>query len=87
MSDPRSPQIVASFAHEMPAGILANELQSHGIEARVVGATLAGLAAEAPAEVSVVVPAEQFAAAQVIVREFEGGDVDWSQVDVGEPLN
>lgn len=85
MPDPKAPVTLASFAHEIEASALVNELKANGIDARATGETIAGFRAEAPATVSIVVPMEQLDGAQRIMERLQEAprDVDWSNVDVG----
>lgn len=51
------------------------------------GGYTAGFRAEAPGYVNVLVRQQDLVAAQRVLAELQqhGGDVDWSQVDVGDP--
>ena len=83
--DPNAPAKLATFTHELAAAALANELKRHGIDAKLRGENVAGFRAETPAEVEVVVPANQLEEAKAILAKTEAaGEVDWSQVDTGD---
>lgn len=84
-----SPKVLASFAHELEAGVIVNELRSRGIRAQTSGETLAGFRAEVPGDVNVLVPEEQLELARRHLEELHSttrSDVNWSLVDVGDPV-
>ena len=89
MSDLKAPMVLTKFPHEIEATALINVLRQRGIDAHATGAAISGFRAEAPADVSVVVRAEQLEQAQRIMAEVreEPSGVDWSQVDVGDPTD
>jgi len=71
----------------MEAGIIVGALEEAGIKATMTGTYTSGFRAEAPGWVQILVSEEDLAAANEILEEVRSGDdqVDWSQVDVGEP--
>ena len=77
---------VTSVRTEYEAGIIVGGLSSRGIPATMSGVYTANFRAEAPGWVEVLVAEQDLAQAQAILEEVrtEHGDVDWSQVDVGE---
>jgi hypothetical protein len=79
--------LVTSAPTEMEAGIIVSALQENGIKATMAGQTTAGFRAEAPGWVQVLVAEEDLARAQAVLEELrrESNDIDWSQVDVGQP--
>jgi hypothetical protein len=62
-------------------------LEERGIRAEAVGGAVAGFRAEAPGDVAILVRAENLSDGKQILGELRGqlSDVDWSQIDVGEP--
>jgi hypothetical protein len=79
---------LTSTPQEMDAGIIVAALEENDIKATLSGAATAGFRAEAPGWVQVLVAEEDLPRAQRVldeVRRNQGDDVDWSQVDVGEP--
>lgn len=86
-SDPNAPTVLISFPSELEATAVVAALASSEIEATTTGSYTAGFLAEAPGQVSVVVRSSDLAAAQQVLDKAELGqsEVDWSQVDVGEP--
>ena len=62
-------------------------LAARDIKASTAGGYTAGFRAEAPADVSVIVRHKDLNHAKQALAEIEQdqNDVDWSQVDVGEP--
>ena len=85
--DPNNPEVLKSFADELAAAALVAELEAHGIEASTTGGFTAGFRAEAPGEVHVIVRHMDMKKAQQILARLQQphDDIDWSQVDVGEP--
>ena len=88
MADPNAPVVIASCRHELEAGMLVNELRQHGVYARSVGESVSGLRAEAPGEISILVAAAEETVARQIIAQLKNAsnDLDWSQVDVGNPI-
>lgn len=85
--DPDNPVVLTSVANEILAGTIVSALAECGIEASATGSYTSGFRAEAPGQVSVVVRQADLDRAKRALAEIEQsqGDVDWSQVDVGEP--
>jgi hypothetical protein len=79
--------LLTSAPNEMEAGIIVGALEQQGIKSTMTGVYTAGFRAEAPGWVQVLVAEDDLPAAQAILEEVRRGDedVDWSQVDVGEP--
>lgn len=75
---------------EPAASIVVATLAAAGIDAVLSGQFTSGFKAEAPGWVSVHVFEYDEARAREVLAELEdndGGDVDWSQVDVGRPID
>jgi hypothetical protein len=72
---------------EIEATHLAQTLQESGIQAVATGGSTAGFRAEAPGYVDVLIHEKDLPRAKKILEsmELESGEVDWSQVDVGQP--
>lgn len=87
VDDPHSPTVVASVPSDVEAGTLVSVLDSHGIEARATGGFTAGFRAEAPGTVQVIVRREDEPQARAVLAEIQQqkAQIDWSQVDVGDP--
>jgi hypothetical protein len=85
--DDGNPTRLISVRTELEAGIIVGALEQHDIKSTMTGVYTAGFRAEAPGWVQVLVAEYDLAAAQAILEEVRRGDedVDWSQVDVGEP--
>jgi hypothetical protein len=62
-------------------------LEEAGIKATMSGAATADFRVAVPGEVQILVAQEDLARAQEVIQEGQDDeeDVDWSQVDVGEP--
>ncbi len=88
--DPNAPVVVATALTDAEAGLIASTLRERGIEARVFDAVGSVLSIYGPAlnqPIQIVVrrcEADRAAAALRDVRE-ESIDIDWSQVDTGDP--
>jgi hypothetical protein len=73
---------------EMEAGLIVSALEENGIKATLSGENTAGFRTEAPGWVQVLVAEEDLPRAQRVLedsRRNHSDEVDWSQVDVGEP--
>jgi hypothetical protein len=87
---PQHPEHIAlltSAPSEMYAGIIVAALEENGIKATMSGEATAGMRAEAPGWVQILVANEDLARAQAVLQEVrhEGDEIDWSKVDVGKP--
>ncbi len=78
---------LTSTPTEMEASIIIAALEDDGIEATMTGNFTAGVLAEVMGWVEVLVPEEKLARAQEVMNEVKQhrSDIDWSQVDVGQP--
>ncbi|MEX2092677.1 MAG: DUF2007 domain-containing protein [Pirellulales bacterium] len=78
---------VYSTPNELEAGVIVAALEEAGIKSTMSGVYTAGFRAEAPGQVQILVAQEDLARAQEVIRlgEENKEDVDWSQVDVGQP--
>jgi hypothetical protein len=78
---------LTSVRNEMEAGIIIGALEQEGIQAAMSGVYTAGFRAEAPGWVEVLVAEDDLSRAQAILQQVrdDHSDVDWSNVDVGEP--
>jgi hypothetical protein len=79
--------VLISFPGELEAAAVVAALTEQDIHATTTGSFTAGFQAEAPGQVSVVVKSSDLEAARQVLDKFElgGAEIDWSQVDVGEP--
>ncbi len=79
--------LLTSAPTEMEAGIIVAALEDRGIKSTMSGVYTAGFRAEAPGWVQVLVAEDDLAAATAVLEEVRSGDddIDWSQVDVGQP--
>ena len=78
---------LTSVRNEMEAGIIVGALEQEGIKAVMSGVYTAGFRAEAPGWVEVLVAEDDLPQAQAVLEQVRGDntEVDWSNVDVGEP--
>lgn len=79
--------VAATAENELEAGVMVAALEEAGIKATMSGAATADFRVGIPSGVQVLVAQEDLARAQEVIREGEDDeeDVDWSQVDVGQP--
>jgi hypothetical protein len=78
---------LTSVRNEMEAGIIVGALDAEGIKSTMSGVYTSGFRAEAPGWVEVLVAEADMPRAQAILDQVRNDrtDIDWSQVDVGEP--
>ena len=86
-TDPHNPEVLTCVPTDIEAATIVTALAARGIEASTTGGYTAGFRAEAPGGVSVIVRHEDLNHAKQVLAEFDEhqADVDWSQVDVGDP--
>lgn len=84
---PEHLSVLTSFPTEAQAVIVVAALGEAGISATATGGFTAGFKAEAPGWVQVLVAEEDLPVAQNTLRQLqeEVAEIDWSQVQVGEP--
>ena len=87
--DPERLEVLIRVLSEAEATAIVTALAAVGIKAIANGGHIAGYRAEAPGELKVVVQQKNLAAARSELARLEGepAEIDWSQVDVGEPLD
>jgi hypothetical protein len=85
--DPHNPELLIAVPTPGEAGLLVDALQQHGIRAWFNAEPSVFYKVLPPFEVAVFVPREQIEQAHAALADIrrEEADVDWSQVDVGEP--
>ena len=78
---------LTSTPTEMEASIIIAALEDNGIEATMTGNFTAGVLAEVMGWVEILVPEDKLTRAQEVMNEVKQhrSDIDWSQVDVGQP--
>ena len=78
--------VLATFPDEALAEMLAEALESEGIEAMVEGGATGSFRAEAPGMVKVLIHSRDADNARAVFEEWEhqGEAIDWDQVDLGE---
>ena len=78
---------LASYPTEQQAAIVVSTLSEYGIEALTTGDFTAKFRAEAPGEVTIHVRRKDFEKAEQLLAKIrhELKQIDWDQVDVGEP--
>ncbi|HJQ81987.1 MAG TPA: DUF2007 domain-containing protein, partial [Lacipirellulaceae bacterium] len=79
--------LLESTPTEMEAGVIVAALEQGGIQATMTGTHTAGFRAEAPGWVKILVAEDDLQQARTVLRDVvqENMNVDWSQIDVGEP--
>ncbi len=78
---------LTSMPTEREAAIIVAVLEENGISSTMSGQFTAGFRAEAPGWVQILVAEQDRDRAQKLLDEIreQDEDIDWSQVDVGEP--
>jgi hypothetical protein len=78
---------LTSAPTEMEAAVIVAALAERNIRSTTSGEFTAGFRAEAPGWVQILVAEDDLARAREVLMELDDDDtdVDWSQVDVGEP--
>ncbi len=78
---------VATAPNEQEADVIVAALEEEGIKSSLSGAGANVFRLDLPGDVQILVAQEDEARAREIIREGEDDveEVDWSQVDVGEP--
>ena len=78
--------VLTAVATEVEAAMIVDALKDEGIDASAEGGLTAGLRAEVPGDVRVIVRHEDIDKAQKVLAEYEKGqtDIDWSQVDLDD---
>lgn len=84
---PEHVAVAASAENELEAGVMLAALEEAGIKATMSGAATADFRVAVPGEVQILVAQEDLERAQEVIKEGQDDeeDVDWSQVDVGQP--
>lgn len=87
MSDDERLEALTSTPNESQAAMIVAALKDGGIEAVAEGGLTAGFRAESTGEVQVMVRERDLDAAHAALAEFKEvmSDIDWDQVDVGDP--
>ncbi len=86
-TEPNHPEVLTSVRNDLEAMPLIAALAELGIEATKTGSFTADFRAEAPGVVRIVVKQQDLARAKEALKEIgkDNAQIDWSQVDVGEP--
>jgi len=86
-TDPNSPEVLVSVPNDVEAAAIVTALAERGVRASTTGGYTAGFRAEAPGQISVVVRYADLDQAKLTLAEIEKdqAEIDWSQVDVGDP--
>jgi hypothetical protein len=84
---PEPAELLTSTPTEVEASIIIAALEEEGIRATMTGQYTAGFRAEAPGWVQILVAAEDLPRANEVLAQVQrdNADIDWSQVDVGQP--
>jgi len=86
-NDPLEPVVLTAAPHEWGAGVIVAALEAEEIKATMAGENTADFRVATPGWVQVYVAQKDLQRAQGILEKVqaENSDIDWSQVDVGEP--
>ena len=81
--------LLTSVPTAAEASMIVASLKQAGVAAVMMGEFTAGFVAEAPGWVQVRVDQDSLPAAKELLArmksESEGGEIDWSSIDVGQP--
>jgi hypothetical protein len=85
--DLNAPEILIEVQDDLEAGAVITALRERGVKATAVGGFTAGFIAEAPGYVQVIVRKGDLPAARKALQEIQrlSEQIDWTQVDVGNP--
>jgi Putative prokaryotic signal transducing protein len=86
-SHPEPAELLTSTPTEMEASIIVAALAQEEIRATMTGQYTAGFRAEAPGWVQILVADGDLARAKEVLDDVKrtNTEIDWSQVDVGQP--
>ena len=86
-TQPESLKVVREASGDIEATNLRAALEEAGIECQSVGDYTAGFRTEVPGGLQILVKAADYERAQAVLAQFEAelAELDWSQVDVGDP--
>jgi FAD/FMN-containing dehydrogenase len=86
-SEPSEPVVLINVRTEMEATAIVNALAARDIPATCQGALTSAFRAEVPGGVGIVVRGPDLARAKLALAAVQRdlSEIDWSQVDVGEP--
>jgi len=78
---------LTSVRTEMEAGVIVSGLEVEGIKATMSGVYTTNFRAEAPGWVEILVSEDDLPRAQAVLDQIQrdNDQIDWSQVDVGQP--
>ncbi len=86
-ADPNGPVTLARFNSEIEAVAILAALAEIGIQGTTTGSFTAGFITEAPGDIAVIVRQSDLPKSLEVLAEMQAtkNNVDWSEVDVGEP--
>lgn len=78
--------VICSARHEAEAAVIVNALANAGVTSKTHGEFTAGFRAEAPGEVKILIHPSDVGAAKAVLKDIETDEeIDWDNIDVGEP--
>lgn len=89
MADLNSPRELTVVRTDAEATAIKTALAGCGIQASSTGTYTAGFQAEAPGTIKIWVREQDLEQAKTALQEIDGDseDIDWSSVDVGDPID
>ena len=80
-------ETLITLSNEVEAAAIVGALQEKGVHAVATGGYISGFKAEAPGDVKVLVRHGAADQARQMLNEIrqEQTDIDWSEIDIGEP--
>jgi hypothetical protein len=86
-NDPDAPEVLTFVLTDTEAIAVVAALKGCGIHASTTGGYTAGFRAQAPGQLQVIVRRHELQLARQVLADIkeDAAEIDWSQVDVGEP--
>jgi hypothetical protein len=80
-------EVLVTVSNEVEAAAIVGALHEKGVQAVATGGYISGFKAEAPGDVRVLVRHSEADTARRMLDQIrqEQTDIDWSEIDVGEP--
>ena len=80
--------VLTRVRYEWQSGLILASLEQQGVRATSSGGLTADFRTESPAWVKILVFEEDLPRAHEVLEEIRSGEseIDWSEVDVGEPV-
>jgi hypothetical protein len=86
-AEPSDLEILVTVSNEVEAAAIVSALLARDVHATAAGGYISGFKAEAPGDVKVLVRHTEAHRAREVLDQLrqDVADIDWSEVDLGEP--